>query len=395
MSVHEPRKLTSLGWPRWSSARAPVLDRQLSCMLLDNITARIGVLDPAGVYIFANREMCEFFGRPPEQVIGRPLAELLGPASYARYSVYKDRVLAGEALTLEGWIDYPGQGARYLRETFIPYGPEGGPVECIAVFGRDSTELKLRERELTDKLAELHMSEALKSAIVDHALAALVSTDAQGAIVEFNPAAEAMFGRRRDEVLGRLVGDFMIPQRYREGHAAGMRRMQQGGVGRVMGRRQEMFALRADGTEFPIEMVLWRTDVKDRAFYTASINDLSERRNAAAQIERQRDALRQSEKLTAMGSLLAGVAHELNNPLSIVMGRASLLDEKCSAYPELQADARRIHDAAERCGRIVRTFMNMARSRPSQRGRWPSTNWCGRRRRCCSTATGPTTSGSS
>jgi two-component system NtrC family sensor kinase len=78
--------------------------------------------------------------------------------------------------------------------------------------------------------------------------------------------------------------------------------------------------------------------------------------------------LRQSEKLTAMGSLLAGVAHELNNPLAIVMGRASLLEEKCADHPELQVDAQRIREAAERCGRIVRTFLDMARSRPSHRG---------------------------
>ena len=90
--------------------------------------------------------------------------------------------------------------------------------------------------------------------------------------------------------------------------------------------------------------------------------------DAAAQIDRQREALRQSEKLGVMGGLLASVAHDLHNPLAIVMGRASLLEEKCEGLPDLKADAQRIREAAEGCGRIVRTFLNMARSRPSQHG---------------------------
>jgi two-component system NtrC family sensor kinase len=159
----------------------------------------------------------------------------------------------------------------------------------------------------------------------------------------------------------------MIPERFRAAHDVGIHRLQAGGEGRVLGKRLEMHALRADGSEFPMEMVLWRTAAGGEVFYTASINDVSERHDAARQIERQREALRQSEKLTAMGSLLAGVAHELNNPLAIVMGRASLLEEKCERHPELQADAARIREAAERCGRIVRTFLDMARNRPSRR----------------------------
>ena len=216
-------------------------------------------------------------------------------------------------------------------------------------------------------LARERRSQAYKAAIVDNALAAIVTTDDAGLIVEFNPAAETLFGHSRASVLGRPVGDIIVPERFRREHEEGMRRIREGGAARVMGKRLELHAMRSDGTEFPVEMVLWRTEVDQEAHYTASLTDLSERRNTAQQIERQREALRQSEKLTAMGSLLAGVAHELNNPLAIVLGRANLLEEKCAGMPALQADATRIREAAERCGRIVRTFLNMARSKPPER----------------------------
>jgi PAS domain S-box-containing protein len=215
--------------------------------------------------------------------------------------------------------------------------------------------------------ARAQQAQVLKSAIVDHALAAIVSTDAQGRIVEFNPAAQTMFGHTREAVLGAPVAAVIVPARYRTGHEAGMQRMLRGEPARIMGKRVEMAALRADGSEFPVEMVLWRAEVDGESHYTASLTDLSERRAALQQIEQQREALRQSEKLTAMGSLLAGVAHELNNPLAIVMGRASLLEEKCEDAPDLKADAQRIREAAERCGRIVRTFLNMARQKPTER----------------------------
>jgi two-component system NtrC family sensor kinase len=213
-------------------------------------------------------------------------------------------------------------------------------------------------------------SEATKSAIVDHALAAIITTDELGRVAEWNPAATAMFGLSREAALGRPVDELIIPARLRADHAAGIARARDSGALRLAGQRLEMAGLRSDGSEFPIEMVLARTDVAGSHHYTAFINDISARRQAQQEIERQREALRQSEKLTAMGSLLAGVAHELNNPLSIVLGRAALLEGKAAGQNlgiSLADDVRRIREAAERCGRIVRTFLNMARARPQTR----------------------------
>ena len=362
--------------PGVASAALPAPEPGMLHALLDHIPGRVVVVGRDHRYLYVNREFLEFMGLQPEQAIGRHVSDLLGQAVFQTYIPVAERLFAGESIRWEGWVDYEKQGRRYMQEHLLPYAPTGGRVEAVIAFGRELTELKERELELAAKLQELQASEALKSAIVDHALVALITTDAEGRIVEFNPSAETMFGRKRADVIGQRVSEIVMPERCRGPHEAGMRRMQDGAAPRVLGKRLELHALRADGSEFPIEMVLWRTDVSHATLYTASIVDVTERQTSAREIERQRDALRQSEKLSAMGSLLAGVAHELNNPLAIVMGRASLLEEKCFEQAELPAaqlrnDAQLIREAAERCGRIVRTFLNMARSQPSERSSVP------------------------
>ena len=272
--------------------------------------------------------------------------------------------LAGQWLLTRNYVNPAMQVLGYLRRLALD---AHAPVPTLAPRWRpwiDAIGDTLRLQHELQRRGRLR--EAFKSAIVDHALTAIVATDSEGHVVEFNPAAEAMFGHRLADVLGRPVETVIIPERLREAHRSGMKRLRDGGAGRVIGHRLEMPALRADGSELPVEMVIWRTEVDGMAYYSASMADLTQRRQAAEQIERQRDALRQGEKLSAMGGLLAGVAHELNNPLAIVVGRATLLEEQIE-QPALRDGARRIREAAERCARIVRTFLNMARSRPPQR----------------------------
>ncbi|MEX0923870.1 MAG: PAS-domain containing protein [Rhodovibrionaceae bacterium] len=97
-----------------------------------------------------------------------------------------------------------------------------------------------------------------------------------------------------------------------------------------------------------------------------TFTDVTDKLRAEEELTRQREALHQSEKLSALGMLLAGVAHELNNPLQVVLGQAALLENALQDEGEIER-ARRIRAAAERCAKIVKVFLAMARDEPASR----------------------------
>lgn len=221
-------------------------------------------------------------------------------------------------------------------------------------------------------LQQLQAGEAFKRAVVDSSILAVIAMNQQGKIIEINHAAEHIFGFQAEQMLGQDLADKIIPERYRAAHRAGLQRHLLTGQAKAIGINLELNALHANGLEFPIELTIFVTPIDGGVSYTAFIADHTLRRQAEEQVAQQREALLQSEKLSSMGALLAGVAHELNNPLAILMGRAALLEEKAKDS-EVQADAERIRIAAERCGRIVKTFLAMARQKPVER-KWSSLN---------------------
>nr|WP_315218364.1 ATP-binding protein [uncultured Duganella sp.] len=181
-----------------------------------------------------------------------------------------------------------------------------------------------RTRELTESMLIAEESEAKLQTIVDTALDAVVRMNPEGCIVGWNTQAERIFGWSRDEALGRELDQTIIPPRFRYDHHRGMRRHLSGGGGGVLDTRIEVFALRRNGEEFPIELSITKvsTDTQGGYEFCAFIRDISIRREREQKLV-SANVMAEAANI-AKSEFLANMSHEIRTPMSAVLGMAYL-----------------------------------------------------------------------
>jgi len=176
----------------------------------------------------------------------------------------------------------------------------------------------------------LRASEGRLRSLTETANDAIVTADAEGNVVSWNGCAARMFGYQREEILGRPL-TALIPERFRAAHESGLARVRGGGERRVIGKTVELAGLRADSTEFPVELSLAAWKEGDKDFYTGIIRDITARKEVEAQLTGATMRLEHSEREAVEASkakslFLANMSHELRTPLNAILGFVQILE---------------------------------------------------------------------
>jgi two-component system, LuxR family, sensor kinase FixL len=204
-------------------------------------------------------------------------------------------------------------------------------------------------------------------ALLDAAVDAIVVIDAMGRIGTFNPAAEKLFGFTEQEIVGRNV-NLLMPEPDRSAHDDYLRRYLATGEAHIIGIGREVWARRRDGSTFPAALSVGRVASADAPRFVGFIHDLSERVAAENEVIQARDRLTHVARLSTMGEMAAGLAHEINQPLTAITTYAQacqyLLAQGAAVdAQEIQDALAQISQQALRAGEVIRRLRSFVSNR--------------------------------
>jgi len=226
---------------------------------------------------------------------------------------------------------------------------EGG----VVFLRTDITTVKRMEQALRDS------EQRFRTIVETHPVPSAIFSVPDYQLLYASPNLAELFGLPPEQLLAEPIEHFYLDQADRE-------YLKQTLASSGVLDSYELRVRKPDGATLELSISAKPINYQGRRAILASLLDLTERKKAEAELARHREALYQSEKLSALGSLLAGVAHELNNPLSVVVGRSLMLEEQLNESA-LAKSVAKLRSSAERCARIVKVFLAMARRQEPSR----------------------------
>lgn len=313
------------------------------------------VVDASGAIVLLNREIERLFGYAREELLGRPV-ELLVPARFR--------------------TPHAGYRSGFFR---APQAREMGAGRDLFGLRKDGTEVPveigLTPVETEDGLFVIsaivditarRRAEARFRTAVEASPNGMVMVDRTGRIVLVNREVERLFGYDREELLGRSI-DLLVPATSRAGHAGDRGSYFNRPEVRAMGSGRELYGVRKDGVEIPVEIGLNPIETDDELLVLGSIVDISARKHAEGERSRLEEQLRQSQKMEAVGRLAGGIAHDFNNILGMITGFAELARAPEADPATRAADLDELLLAAERGRELVQQILRFSRRQELRR----------------------------
>ena len=297
-----PGTIDADGKMRWFSTMQDITEQrrtaeelresqQLLKSIVDNSAAVIYVKDLAGRYLMVNRRYCDLFETQSEAVIGKSDHELFAKEAADAFRAVDQRVAASGAPLIEEEVVPLASGLRTYVSVKCPLRDRAGRVSGVFGISTDITERKLAE-------TALQASEERTRLIVDTALDAVVTMNADGIITGWNPQAEATFGWTRAEALGRTLAQTIVPERHRAAHRLGLERYLATGEAKVLGKRVELSALHRDGREFDVDLSITPIRVDGAPSFSAFLRDITEQKLARERLHAQLERLTLLDQIT-------------------------------------------------------------------------------------------------
>jgi PAS domain S-box-containing protein len=238
-------------------------------------------------------------------------------------------------------------------------------VAVLASFGCSSVRLLLSQRAQSELLSQQQRSsESLRAAeakfrgLLESAPDPMVVVNREGRIVLVNAQAEETFGYRREDLLGQPM-DILVPEKLREKCLEYRTGFLRGPQRSPIGATLEIYGLRRDGNEFPVEIKLSMLETEEGLWGCAAIRDLTERRKLEQQF-------RQAQKMESIGTLAGGIAHDFNNLLTVILSYSSSLSDELPRDSRHRRAAEQVHVAAERGAALTSQMLAFSRKQVFQ-----------------------------
>jgi len=309
-------------------------------------------------YTVMNRTALELLGLERDDVLGKSDFDLFPSAVARRIRAREERVLEDlQPATFDGVLPLPDGERMYFSATIFPVVSNGKP---IALFGliEDITELHDSTRKLVHQREELVETREELRGILENSLDIIFITRPDGSLISYNNSAEEVFGGDSEKVLRQHVCNFAVEQEN-------LRGLVNDAVVNGHAAEYDVKLKRRAGGEIVTNISLTR--VNDPLGRPVELVGIA--RNITERLQLQEDLI-QTERLAAIGKMAAGVAHEINNPLTIIEAVAGnmedLLDEKRDAMDEetlkeLSEDIARLYVHTGRCTSITHNLLGFAR----------------------------------